>query len=349
MTIEVRRVGTPADDPAGFAAVVDLMRADGKVRDPGDPPMPGRQLEADLFAPHPRKQRFVWLAEAAGEPAALVWAETESDVDDDLQLVSLEVIVDPTHRRRGLATALVDEALPTLSAAGQNSVCGYPCHDIDYDAAVALCHRYGLTRRSEERCSRVTMDDIDESMMDEWTAQAAVSAPGYRLEQWEGACPDHLAAAWQQAEAGMDDAPLDDFDYHRVDLDAEAQRQEDAAAAAGGYRIHRSLVLGPEGDAAGMSAIYVHEDRPEIGYQDDTAVLADHRGRRLGRWLKAANYRLTRQAHPELRVIETYNAQSNPWMLDINVAMGFRPHHVYDLWPKAHGHVDVEHPRVALG
>jgi hypothetical protein len=28
-------------------------------------------------------------------------------------------------------------------------------------------------------------------------------------------------------------------------------------------------------------------------------------------------------------VIDTSHAQSNPWMLDINIAMGYRPHHVF--------------------
>ncbi|MCP4228297.1 MAG: GNAT family N-acetyltransferase, partial [Actinomycetia bacterium] len=84
-----------------------------------------------------------------------------------------------------------------------------------------------------------------------------------------------------------------------------------------------------EGGAAAMPMILLHRDRPQIAYQGDTGVLAAHRGKRIGRWIKAANYQLVRQSHPELSAIETYNAQSNAWMLDINVAMGFRPHHHY--------------------
>ena len=40
----------------------------------------------------------------------------------------------------------------------------------------------------------------------------------------------------------------------------------------------------------------------------------------------AENLRLALDTEPRVRVVETYNAESNPWMLDINVAMGFRPH-----------------------
>ena len=43
-------------------------------------------------------------------------------------------------------------------------------------------------------------------------------------------------------------------------------------------------------------------------------------------------------------MIETWNAQSNPWMLDINVAMGFRPH---AMWRGYQG--DLAAAREALG
>ena len=96
-----------------------------------------------------------------------------------------------------------------------------------------------------------------------------------------------------------------------------------------GYRMYRTLALTDTGEPAGLSSLSVASDRPEIGHQDDTGVLAAHRGHGIGRWLKAANFRNALAGTPELQAIETYNAESNPWMLDINVAMGFRPYHSY--------------------
>ena len=62
-----------------------------------------------------------------------------------------------------------------------------------------------------------------------------------------------------------------------------------------------------------------------LGDQGDTVVVAEHRGHRLGRWLKAVNLLAAMDARPELRFINTFNAESNPWMLSINEAMAFRP------------------------
>jgi hypothetical protein len=58
-------------------------------------------------------------------------------------------------------------------------------------------------------------------------------------------------------------------------------------------------------------------------------VVGAHRGHRLGRWLKAETLRLALSREPRIAVVETYNAEENPYMLSINVDMGFRPHHDY--------------------
>ena len=61
-----------------------------------------------------------------------------------------------------------------------------------------------------------------------------------------------------------------------------------------------------------------------VGLADDYANMV---GREV--WLKAENLRWAQELAPGFEVIETWNAQSNPWMLDINVAMGFRPHVIW--------------------
>jgi GNAT superfamily N-acetyltransferase len=63
-----------------------------------------------------------------------------------------------------------------------------------------------------------------------------------------------------------------------------------------------------------------------FGWQQDTIVAPEHRGHRLGTRIKVANLKLARRECPELRLIETCNADSNPYMVAINKAMGFRPH-----------------------
>ena len=48
--------------------------------------------------------------------------------------------------------------------------------------------------------------------------------------------------------------------------------------------------------------------------------------------MKAENLRRALAHQPGIAVIETYNAESNPHMLAINVEMGFRPHRAFSTW-----------------
>lgn len=329
-TVHVEPLVSRQADPAAFDVALAVWRADSARRDPGDP-LPGPdELEGELLVVAPDRTRRVWVATLDGAPAGLATSTSHSSSDDDMRLTEVDVVVDPALRRHGVGSALMAALVPELLTLGQTSIVGYRMADLWAEEGAAFCGRYGLTARQEERCSRAVVADVDEALLDRWLAEAADAAPGYRIVQWAGACPDdELLARWCEAEAAMEDAPLDDIDFQPHTRDLEEQRAAHAATARRGLVAYRTLALAADGSAAGLTELLVHPDRPQIGHQGDTAVVAAHRGHRIGRWLKAANWRQVRTAHPELAVVETYNAQSNPWMLDINVAMGFRPHHVY--------------------
>jgi GNAT superfamily N-acetyltransferase len=66
--------------------------------------------------------------------------------------------------------------------------------------------------------------------------------------------------------------------------------------------------------------------------QWDTIVAPEHRGHRLGTLIKVANLEYARAQRPEVRVVDTVNADSNPYMVAINEAMGFRSHRRLGEW-----------------
>ncbi len=322
---------TPGDEEA-FAIALAAIRADDAIRNPGDPQIGPEEMSAWYFHTPPDRQQLAFVATLNGEPAGVVNANTESDPDDELQVANIEAMVLPEARRYGVATALVEAVVPPLKEMGQQSIMAWPCIEISRDASTTMCQKYDMTQRQEERCSRVAVADIDEGLMASWVDSAASAAPGYRLASWIGHVPDDMTSLWSTAMKGMADAPMDDLDFNYPTRDAEAQREADEMFIGAGFSLLRTVAIGPDGDAAGLSEIFVHRERPQIGHQSDTTVLESHRGHRLGKWLKAANYQHTRGNVPELSVLETYNAQSNAHMLDINVAMGFRPHRTYQAW-----------------
>jgi hypothetical protein len=78
------------------------------------------------------------------------------------------------------------------------------------------------------------------------------------------------------------------------------------------------------GEPAGITMLCVHDLRPEIAAQEDTSVLAPHRGHRLGLRMKLAMLEWLRQERPDVEAADTWNAPGNAPMIAINDALGCR-------------------------
>lgn len=327
MDVHIRRVDGAADPH--FAAFAACYKADWADREPHDPVPSDAVVAVETFGIGPDKVRFALVALVDDEPAGYGMFTTKRVVEGSIRVADFDLYVLPTHRRTRVATALLADALPALEELGQESLITAVLVDVWQEEGAGFCGRLGMTPRMEERCSRLLVDAADDAAIGAWIAEGPGQAPGYRLVQWEGPCPDEWAEAWCAADGAIVDAPVDELDFQASSRDVDATRAADELDRANGLRLYRTLALGPGDEPAGATCIYVNVDYPTLGYQGNTAVRSAHRGKRLGRWLKAANYRATLAAEPQITVVETYNAESNPWMLDINVAMGFRPHHTY--------------------
>ena len=58
-------------------------------------------------------------------------------------------------------------------------------------------------------------------------------------------------------------------------------------------------------------------------FQDDTLVLQGHRGNKLGLLIKLANMERLTEQFPDARVIYTWNAPENRYLLTVNQQLGF--------------------------
>ncbi len=310
-----------------FDGLLAVWRAVDAEVDPDDPPIPARELRADLFAPPAHSRKRVWLATLDGDPAGAAVVDQELDGVNDATL-DLSVIVPPARRRRGVGRALARVALPAVADAGGNSVFGWTL----VPAGRAFCQVLGMTHRQDERCSRLRLADVDDDQQRRWRDDAPARAQGYQLVGWVGVCPDDRAEVLAAGLAAMVDAPLDDLDWDPQVLSPAQVQERERSWDAQGYDVVTTLALAPDGSAAGVSQILASRWRPPVGAQADTGVVAAHRGHALGRWLKSENLRRAREHQPGLAVVQTFNAESNPHMLAINVEMGFCVHHTFSTY-----------------
>ncbi|MCL3861772.1 GNAT family N-acetyltransferase [Actinotalea sp. K2] len=271
-------------------------------------------------------------------------------------LVEYSLVVHPEHRRAGAGRALLAEVERiaaqhhrTTLIAESDHVGEPPATDPsaltpptgsgriaadDPGAVFARFHGYALEQA--ERYSVLHLP-VDGGVLDRLHAEATGRAgTDYRLHAWTDRIPDE----WAEQVAGLNtrmstDAPMADLDLEEDpwDVDRVRQAESDIADAGHGYLLVAAEHV-PSGVLAAFTMVEYPWDSPEVVFQDDTLVIREHRGRRLGMLVKAEMLRRLTALRPDARRIHTWNAEENAHMLGINVALGFRPTGVAGLWQK---------------
>jgi GNAT superfamily N-acetyltransferase len=198
------------------------------------------------------------------------------------------------------------------------------------ESATGFATRHGFTAALGAQHSMLRLPDDDaglEALLApiEAEVERAGAAERYHLVSYLDAVP----AQWIDQRAVLagrmsTDAPLDDLELEPELWDAERLREKDQMMLDQGRRaVETVAVERSTGVMAGATTVVHTPEHGDISYQWDSLVLAEHRGHRLGMWLKAANLRVLLEAFPVVRRVSTYNAQSNEPMLRVNRAFGF--------------------------
>lgn len=250
-------------------------------------------------------------------------AELSRGLRENLHLASLEVNVRPDARRRGVGRALFAEAVRRAAADGRTTILGevnVPAALGDGAPAPRFADAMGAETVHEEDHLVLTLP-VAQRELDRLTA----SAPDddHHVVTWGDRCPDEHLEAYAAMRTQMNaDVPMGEIDHEPVVVDPARVRAGEERLA----RSYHSLVAAArrraDGAFGGYSVMYLpHGDH--VGWQDDTLVMPEHRGRRLGIRLKLANLLRLRDEHPERTVVHTWTAVDNAPMRRTNADFGF--------------------------
>lgn len=278
-------------------------------------------------------------------------------LDGNTHLSEVSIAVDPARRRDGIGTALLAAAEALLTDLGRTVVVLDSAHAGEPTAAdpqalvpptgsgriradhpaASFALRHGYAFEQAERYSVLRVPELEPSLVESLADDAAQAAgTDYRVITWADRCPDERVEDWALLATSMSVAPpLAGLDYDEDPWDAQRIRDEEQTYADSG----RGCVVAaaehvPSGRLVAYTEITFPHAAPEIAYQDDTLVLPEHRGHRLGMLIKTANLRELARVRPATERIHTWNAEENAHMLAINVALGFRPAGVLALWQR---------------
>ena len=242
-----------------------------------------------------------------------------------LDHVTVRIRVFPDARRRGLGSALLARASDAADAQGRRLLWGWT--RATSPGGEAFCRRLGADVAQVIRESRLDLEQVDRDLIERWVREGPSRACGYSLLFVEGPTPDDLMDdALHLAQVLIDTAPRDNLSYGDRRVTAEELRSEEEASLQMG--VIQWVLYAHEnatGRLVGRTDLLLGADDPERLEVGTTVVDPDHRGRALGKWLKATMVERALDILPDARRIVTYNAASNDAMLGINQALGFRP------------------------
>ena len=227
------------------------------------------------------------------------------------------------HRGRGAGRSMLSWGLAVLADHGRTTfIVDIP----DGSPGETAAERLGLKKALSERISQLLVTEIDWGLMEAWIADARERAAEYELLWLTPPFPEEHLSNWCLISDAMNTAPLEDLELAEPAMTPEKWRSIEANVDSRGWDLRGlAAVHRPSGDFAGMTTIFNQRYYPTVAQQDDTVVDQAHRGRGLGKWLKAAMAREFLSEFPEVTRINTGNAGSNAPMLKINTEMGFKP------------------------
>lgn len=285
--------------------------------------------------------RRLFAARAGGEIVARAAYETQADPASTHAWFAVDVL--PRFRRRGIGTALADR-LDAIAAAERRTVSVVYAVSPDAPGArlaaptgfgsvpagnpeVRFLLRRGYRLEQVERGSLLPLPVDPAELAGRGADAAARAGADYALLSWTGRTPErwlddlavlHTRMSTDAPSAGLAE-PEDLWTAERVIAD------QNAGVAGSRIALVTAVLHRPTGRLAGFTELSVPSDPRRAVEQQDTLVLAEHRGHRLGMLMKVANLQRLALDFPEQTAVTTFNAEENRYMLDVNEALGFRP------------------------
>jgi GNAT superfamily N-acetyltransferase len=279
--------------------------------------------------------------------------ENQADPTNEFAWIDVQVL--PEWRRQGVGSALFDELERHALADGRRTCVVY---SVSPDAPgerlaaptgfgsvplgnpeVRFLLGRGYRLEQIERGSRLALP-VDRGLLERYLSDAAaIAGPDYAVRTWVGPVPGELREdlallytrmSTDAPSAGLEE-PEDAWSVERL-LELEGER-----AASPRTFLTAAAVHLPTGRLVGYTELSVPPEFGRSVTQEDTLVLREHRGHRLGMLLKAANLQLLAAAIPGHTAVITFNAEENRHMLSVNEALGFVPMGYEGAWKRVVG------------
>ena len=245
---------------------------------------------------------------------------------DNTEKGYLCVAVEPESRGRGIGGALLETLVARAAARDRSLVladAALPIEQRETSPVLRFAKDHGFSPANLE-IYRVLRLPVRPGVLDTLRNEAAAHHAGTTVETYVDELPaSYLPTYTHLVNQLIVDAPTGDVDFEAERLTPEILTQKMERAARIGRTTYRSVAV-RDGEVVAHSDLVVMSGQTYAS-QWGTLVRRDHRGHRLGTAVKVANLAALQATRPEVTDVRTQNAETNQWMVDINVRLGFEP------------------------
>ena len=324
-------------DTGGLEARYDVLAAARTVDLPYDPPPSRLDSMAVLEHPWPGEKSISWLVRSTGSVVGVASLHLPSM--DNLENASVEVVIHPRHRRRGIGTAVMERLVDLARTEGRHRIIGEVCQGgpalpTGERGSAAFAESCGAKEALVETRRRLDLTTLDRPEIARLLGSAETAGRDYHLVPWVDRTPDAVIDGVARLETRMvEDAPMGDLAWEPEQFDAKRWRDTETTIMGHGRRAYGcASVHTATGEVTGFTLCVIDGDVPQHAWQWTTIVLPWHRGHRLGLRLKAENLITILGREPALRTMDTWNAEVNGPMIAVNELMGYRPLDTWAEW-----------------
>lgn len=281
-----------------LATIHDIRRSCHQVAAPDEPFPTLAEWTALITNTPPGVARWHWLTDDGYAGLTRAYASARGRV---------EICVRPLARRQGLGDALLKEVAATAKSLGCETVIGRVGESAG--AAFARC-RGARIGNSQHR-----------SLLPLPFTRTVAAVAGYEVVSWTGAAPEWALDSYSAARTAINDAPRSSAIPPEI-WSPRRVRDMEQTVAERGFTPFVTVALDGR-DVVAFTELRVSQSDGATASTEDTAVVAGHRGRGLGRWIKAESLALLGRHRPDVTTVVTTNDTANTAMLAINRRLGF--------------------------
>jgi GNAT superfamily N-acetyltransferase len=350
--LELRPLHIPASiDAVNAADFLEMSRVRNlvyaEISGHDDHAMPADEL-LPVYRPTPHQIRLVWIALWEGEVVGRVGLDLpqEDGARTGFWLIELlrgawgrgigraaHDLIERTARKNGRTILQSWAEHPAADGPQLDAPTGFGRIPLDRAARFSLAAGYSLEQIVRQ--SRLDLEGTDQQLAN-LLADAEAAASGYRIIQWTLPTPPEFVDGYAYMKSRMiTDAPSAGLDHDEEGWDAARVAAWERTYTDSGRHLLVTVAQHVDsGELAAFNELAIGKDRTAVTTQEDTLVVAAHRGYRLGMLVKCAGLLAWRAAVPESPRVMTWNAEENRPMLSINETIGFVPMSYEGAWQK---------------